>query len=118
MIPVKRPFFNQAVSTAVKFGQMMKKARDSVGMSQKILAEELRISRVAINNYEQGKQAPNLSTAIQIALRLRIQLDDLVKAIDQSSLEYELNNLKHKELSKELKDAISTLGEGNEYEKS
>ena len=108
------------MSTAIKFGRMIKNARETKGISQEKLARALNLSRISINNYEQGKQAPNLDTAIKLAYHLDIQLDDLVRAVDKSSLEYALNELqnKDKELSHQLKDALKTLGGNNEYKKS
>ena len=109
------------MSTAIKFGQMIKKARETKGMSQEKLAGELNVSRISINNYEQGKQAPNLETAIKIALYLDIHLNDLAQAVDESSLDRALNNLENKELSNELRDTLKKLKKGggdNEYKKS
>lgn len=108
-----------AMSAATKFGQKIKKARELRGVSQEGLAKELDLSRISINNYEQGKQVPNLDTAIKIALYLKIELDDLVKEVGESSLEFALNNMKDKELSHKLKDALlKTLRRDNEYKKS
>ena len=98
--------------TAIKFGQMIKKNREKKGISQKKLASELNLSRISINNYEQGKQAPNLDTAIKIALYLNIHLNNLAQAVDESSLDRALNNLENKELSNKLRDALKTLSGG------
>ena len=103
--------------TATKFGQMIKKTREKKGISQEKLARELNLSRISINNYEQGKQAPNLDTAVKIALYLNIHLNDLVQAVDESSLDYALNKLENKELSNKLKDALQTLRRDNECKK-
>ena len=113
-------FYILDMSTAVKFGQMVRKAREKKGISQEKLAGELDLSRISINNYEQGKQAPNLETAIKIALYLDIQLNDLAQAVDESSLDHALNNLENKELSNDLRDALKKLkkGEDNECQKS
>ncbi len=105
------------MSTAVKFGRMIKTAREKKGISQEKLAGELKISRISINNYEQGRQAPNLDTAIKIALYLNIKLEVLVQEIDKSSLEYALDDLSNKELSHQLKDAVENVGGDNEYKK-
>ena len=111
------PFILEGMSTAIKFGQMIKKNREKRGFSQENLAKKLNLSRISINNYEQGRQAPNLDTAIRIALFLNIHLNDLVRAIDESSLDRTLNNMQDKELSKELKKALK--GErDNEYKES
>ncbi|MDE0092286.1 MAG: helix-turn-helix transcriptional regulator [Oligoflexia bacterium] len=100
------------MSTAIKFGQMIKKNREKKGISQEKLARELNLSRISINNYEQGKQAPNLDTAIKIALYLNIHLNDLAEAVDESSLDRALNKLENEELSNKLRDALQTLKEG------
>ena len=99
------------MSTATKFGRMMREYRKKKEISQEKLAEELSISRISVNNYEQGKQAPNLDTAIRIALYLGINLHDLAKAVRESSLDRALDNLENKELSNELKDALKKLKE-------
>ena len=100
------------MSTARKFGQMMKEHREVKKISQEKLAKELSLSRISINNYEQGKQAPNLDTAIKIALYLGISLNSLVQAVDDSSLDRALNNLENKELSSELRSALKNLRRG------
>lgn len=100
------------MSTAIKFGRMIKVAREKQGISQERLAGKLNLSRISINNYEQGKQVPNLDTAVRLALYLKVELNELVKNIDQSSLGYALNNMEDKELSLELKKTVKSL-EGN-----
>ena len=106
---IKSPSILLSMSIAIKFGQMIKEKREKKGISQEKLAKELKLSRISINNYEQGKQAPNLDTAIKIALYLGIYLNDLVQAIDESSLDRALNDLENKELSNKLRDALQTL---------
>jgi len=108
------------MSTAIEFGRMMKEHRETKGISQEKLAKELNLSRISINNYEQGKQAPNLDTAIRIALFLNISLNNLAQAVDESSLDRALNDLENKELSNDLRDALKKLkkGKDNEYKKS
>ena len=98
-----------AMSAIIKFGQKIKKARELRGVSQDRLAQELNLSRISINNYEQGKQAPNLETAIKIALYLDINLGDLVKEVGESPLEVALNNLEDKKLSHKLKNALQDI---------
>lgn len=97
------------MSALVKFGLEIKKARELRGVSQGKLAQELNLSRISINNYEQGKQAPNLDTAIKIALYLDINLGDLVKEVGESPLEVALNNLEDKKLSHKLKNALQDI---------
>ena len=99
------------MSTATKFGRMIKKNREKKGISQEKLARALNLSRISINNYKQGKQAPNLDTAIKIALYLNIHLNDLAQAVDESSLDRALNKLENEELSNKLRDALQTLKE-------
>ena len=102
------------MSTAIRFGRMMKEHRETKGVSQEKLAGELNLSRISINNYEQGKQVSNLDTAIRIALYLNISLNNLAQAVDESSLDRALNNLENKELSNKLRDALKTLSGNNE----
>ena len=106
-----------SMSTAIKFGQMIKKNREKKGISQEKLAKELKLSRISINNYEQGKQAPNLDTAIKIALYLSIHLNDLTRAVDASSLDRALDKLENEELSNKLRDTLQTLREGDHEHK-
>ena len=106
------------MSIAVKFGRMIKDARTAQGLSQEKLAVELNLSRISINNYEQGRQAPNLETAIRLAHHLKIKLSKLVETIDRSSLDYALNDLKDKELSNKLRDILKTEETNNAHKKS
>ena len=99
------------MSTAMKFGQMIKNARETKKISQEKLASELSLSRISINNYEQGRQVPNLETAIKIALYLNIKLDNLAQEVDKSSLNYALNTLENQKLSNQLKNVVEELGE-------
>ncbi len=99
------------MSTAMKFGQMIKNARETKKISQEKLASKLSLSRISINNYEQGRQVPNLETAVKIALYLNIKLDNLVQEVDKSSLNYALNTLKDQRLSNQLKNVVEKLGE-------
>ncbi|MDE0518627.1 MAG: helix-turn-helix transcriptional regulator [Bdellovibrionales bacterium] len=106
------------MSTATKFGRMMREHREEKAISQEKLARELNLSRISINNYEQGKQVPNLDTAIRIALYLGISLSKLAQAVDESSLGRALNNLENTELSNDLRDVLKDLRRENEHKKS
>ena len=88
-----------AMSISIRFGHMVRQARDEQGISQEQLANEIGVSRLSINNYEQGTQSPSLDTAIKIVLYLNIDLAELVK---KSFLKQELEKLSDDNLSKQL----------------
>ncbi len=100
------------MATAMKFGRMVRNAREKQKISQEKLASNLGLSRISINNYEQGRQAPNLHTAVKIAYYLKIELDELVQAIDKDSLTYALDHLPDKDLSHTLKGIAEKIEKG------
>ena len=95
--------------TAIKFGRMIKEKREVKSISQEKLAKKLGLSRISINNYEQGKQSPSLDTAVKIALYLDIDLNKLAQEVDSSSLNKALNNLQNKDLERGLRGVLVDL---------
>jgi len=57
------------------FGQLLKDARKSNKMSQDDLAEAIGVNRVAISNYEQGKNTPTMANLNKIRSILKLPSD-------------------------------------------
>ena len=94
------------MSVSIRFGQMVRQLRDKQGISQEQLANGVGVSRLSINNYEQGAQSPSLDTAMKIVLYLDIDLADLAKLVKKSFLKQELEKLSDNDppLSKRLQN--------------
>ena len=91
------------------FSDAMKEARNRKKISQDKLAENLKISRISINNYEQSRQIPNLDTAIRIAIYLDISLDSVIEKTKSNRLVTQIDNLEDKELSKCLRKSLKKI---------
>ena len=61
-----------------KLGLTIRKARESIGMSQERLAESVGKAAKTITNYEKGKSLPTVTTLGAIAESLGYTFDDLV----------------------------------------
>ncbi len=62
------------------FGQILKKYRTSLGLSQGRLALECNLDRTFISLLERGKRQPSLSSIILLSERLGISASEMVKA--------------------------------------
>ena len=62
---------------AYDFGLRLKKLRDAKGLSQKELAQKLRVSKGTVYRYENNTQSPSLENAAKLALLLDTSLDYL-----------------------------------------
>lgn len=63
-------------------GDEIKKTRKEKGMSLRDLAKHTDVSHVTINNLENGKCEPLISTVINITTYLDISLDILLSSLD------------------------------------
>jgi transcriptional regulator with XRE-family HTH domain len=61
-----------------QFGITLKKARQSVGVSQDKLAEMLLISKSLISRWENGKVYPQVRWIYEIAEKLGVNPEDLI----------------------------------------
>ena len=63
---------------AGKTGKLIRDKRQAHGMSQKDLAEALRISDKAVSKWERGKTFPDISLLIPLSEALEVSLYDLL----------------------------------------
>lgn len=68
------------------FKQLMKEKRTKLGLSQKELANLTNITPALISKYENGLSKPRIETAKRIAEVLNIDLDTLIKSLDQDEV--------------------------------
>lgn len=64
----------------MKLGEIIKRKREQLGMTQQDLAEKLFVSRQTVCRWENGSRCPDLIMAKKLALVLNIPLDDLVSS--------------------------------------
>jgi len=60
-----------------KFGGKLKKARETIGISQKELAARIKVTPTTISAYEKRKKFPTLENAAAIANELNVSIDEL-----------------------------------------
>lgn len=61
-----------------EFGETLRKARESKGMTQQTLAEKVYVTRQTISRWECGERYPDLLTLKKLSLVLEISTDDLL----------------------------------------
>ncbi len=66
------------------FGEKLKKLRHEAGLTQKQLADRLRISKSTVSFYEQSIRYPSLDVLIDIARVFHISLEYLLGETDKS----------------------------------
>lgn len=62
----------------MEFGEKLKSIRESKGMTQQTLAEQIYVTRQAVSRWECGARFPDLLTAKKIAQILEVSIDELV----------------------------------------
>ncbi|MBN6075783.1 helix-turn-helix domain-containing protein [Aggregatibacter actinomycetemcomitans] len=70
----------------IPFKQLMKEKRTRLKLSQKELANLTSITPALISKYENGLSKPRIETAKRIAEVLHIDLDTLIKSLDQDEI--------------------------------
>lgn len=85
------------------FGNRLAKARASRGLSQADLANEFKISRLSVTNWENGHQSPSLYMAIKLAKYLGFSLDNLKDDPSPSEIKNARRTLRINKLKRELK---------------
>lgn len=60
-----RPRVNTPTGPAAQIGRQIRTRRESAGLSQTVLAEQVGISTRTLGSYECGERAPPLDTAAQ-----------------------------------------------------
>ncbi|MBO9682367.1 MAG: helix-turn-helix transcriptional regulator [Flavisolibacter sp.] len=68
----------QIRSVYVELGARIKQARENMGFTQDILADQLSLTRASIVNIESGRQRPMLHTIIKISDVLNTSLKELL----------------------------------------
>lgn len=73
----------------IKLAQRLKELRDSKNLTQKVLADQLGISRQSYSKYELGKCEPDITSLIRLASFYSISLESLLD-VDLSTLDSNL----------------------------
>lgn len=76
------------------FGEKLKTARKSAGLTQELLAEKLAVSRQAVTKWEADRGLPDIENLRQIAQLMNVSLDYLLdsgEALDMSVLKEEIH---------------------------
>ena len=71
-----------ADEVAVAFGQVLRRARERVGLSQEELAYRCGRHRTLISMLERGIRQPSLTTVFRLAGELDIKASQLIKRIE------------------------------------
>jgi transcriptional regulator with XRE-family HTH domain len=66
---------------AQTFGENLREARRTAGLSQEELAKRAGIDRPTISVYEHGKREPNMSTLVKLARALGVPAEALVRGL-------------------------------------
>lgn len=108
----------------IRFSEVLKKLRKRESINQVDLAENVRLDRSAIANYERGHRLPSIEVLIEIADFFCVSLDYLILGNSKNKLSNESNNLIDQELMAEnvalmenqmkLEDDMKTIKEENE----
>lgn len=98
----------------MEIGEKIKIARNNKNFTQEELATQLKVSRTAVSNWENGRNYPDLKTLIQISDILSMSIDNLlkddlefVKKIESDSKE--LKKLKEREAKKDFLTQVSLI---------
>lgn len=70
----------------MEMGEKLKKSRMNAGMTQEQIAEEIKVSRQTISNWENGKSLPDILSVIRMSELCKISLDELLKG-DKAMIE-------------------------------
>lgn len=72
---------HQTKNALISFGLTVKHYRESLGLSQEILAEKTGLHRTYISGIERGIRNPSLKNVAKISQALNIPLKDLFKDV-------------------------------------
>jgi transcriptional regulator with XRE-family HTH domain len=67
---------------AIRFGENLRRARKSFGLTQRALGDAADLDYSEIGNLEYGKRKPRIDTVIKLASSLNVPIDELVDGID------------------------------------
>ncbi|WP_053961256.1 helix-turn-helix domain-containing protein [Sulfobacillus thermosulfidooxidans] len=68
-----------------RIGHRIRELRESHGLTQGQLAEQVNLTRTSIVNIEQGRQKVMIHTLYQLAMVFNVPVADLLPAFDESS---------------------------------
>ncbi|MDY6367573.1 MAG: helix-turn-helix transcriptional regulator [Clostridia bacterium] len=98
----------------VRFFMRLKEIREELNISQKELAEKLKVSPTNVYNYENGRTEPSIDMLIKIADLLNVSIDYLVGRSNENEL-LSSNNIKgENHLEKELFTLFNSLDRNNQ----
>ena len=92
----------------VEFGEQLRRARETKGLTQQSLAEQLFVTRQTVSRWECGDRYPDLLTTKRISQVLEISLDDLLSDNEMTKI-VEKNPVIEKKSSNNLMIALYTL---------
>lgn len=97
-------------ATAKKLGERIRKARKDIGMSQRELSENLKVSDKAVSSYEVGRTTPNFAQIKRISkvLHKPINYFDADSDSEDLDLQIQLKNIERELL--EVKKALIKRG--------
>lgn len=75
------------MSSSAAFGQVVRKARKSLGLSQEELADRCDLHRNAIGLVERGERSPSFDTILAIAHGLGVNASTLVSRVERETQE-------------------------------
>lgn len=88
----------------VRFGEAIREKRDSLGLTQEELANEVGMNRVSLAKLEKGRQRVLFHDGVKLCSRLGISLDDLSRFISSNVIDKKLA-----EQSKKLQAYLTPL---------
>jgi transcriptional regulator with XRE-family HTH domain len=71
------------------FGERMRAARASAGLSQVALSQATQLDRAAISFLERAERCPDLSTLVRVARALAVTPSDLLKGVGEGAIRFE-----------------------------
>ena len=80
-------YYRMTESIAPEFGKLIRTQREKLTMSQEDVGSILALSRVAIANFESGRNLPTLSNALALCKLLQIPFEKLEKIYDKCLLD-------------------------------
>lgn len=66
----------------ITVGKLIRRARETVNLSQEDLSSQLGLTRTSISNFERGKQHIQIHTLYQIADILNVPVSDLLPTVE------------------------------------
>ncbi|MCQ2534655.1 MAG: helix-turn-helix domain-containing protein [Clostridia bacterium] len=92
----------------IEFGEQLRRARETKGLTQQSLAEQLFVTRQTVSRWECGDRYPDLLTTKRISQVLEVSLDDLLSDNEMTKI-VEKNPVIEKKSSNNLMIALYTL---------